>query len=364
MKAGIIGCGNICASYLKNGRAFEHLQITKCTDRHPERAQAKADEFGIQAVPLDDLFTDPDIDIILNLTTPKSHTDIELRALENGKHVYSEKPLGLDLASGLKVMETAKRKGLHVGCAPDTFMGGGHQFGRMLLDDGMIGRVVAGNAFMLNHGHEHWHPAPGFYYQQGGGPLFDMGPYYITALINLLGPVKRVVGMSTRSSNTRIGRGVNAGKRFPVEIDTHVTAILEFACGAVVNLTTSFDIWQHSDLYYIELYGTQGALHFPDPNKFTGDVSLCQAGITNGWVIKENRIFIYNDNMRCIGLADMATGIETGRPYRCSGELACHVLDVMCGITRAAEEHVCVEMTTTCEKPAPMGRDLRYGQLD
>ena len=162
MKAGIIGCGNICASYLKNGRAFEHLQITKCTDRHPERAQAKADEFGIQAVPLDDLFTDPDIDIILNLTTPKSHTDIELRALENGKHVYSEKPLGLDLASGLKVMETAKRKGLHVGCAPDTFMGGGHQFGRMLLDDGMIGRVVAGNAFMLNHGHEHWHPAPDF----------------------------------------------------------------------------------------------------------------------------------------------------------------------------------------------------------
>lgn len=363
MKAGVIGCGNISGAYLKHARTFEHLEITTCADIIPEAAKAKAEEFGIRAASVDELLADPEIGVVLNLTTPQSHVEIDLRALEAGKHAYSEKPFGLDRESGRKVIELAKAKGLRVGCAPDTFLGGGHQTCRKLVDDGLIGKVSSGTAFMMIHGHESWHPAPAFYYQKGGGPLFDMGPYYITALINLLGPVKRVCALCNRADNVRIGVKANVGKTFPVEIDTHVAALLEFHCGAVVSLITSFDIWQTSGYRDIELYGSKGALHVPDPNCFDGDIRFFSGNLTRDWAAADNH-FIYNDNMRGIGLADMCAAIETGRPHRCSGELAYHVLDVMTSISQSSEEGRFVELESTCGRPAALPMGLANGRVD
>lgn len=363
MKVGLIGCGNISGAYLKNGSAFRQMSICACADMRPEAAAARAAEFGIEAMSVDDLLADARLDTVLNLTTPAAHVSINLRALEAGKNVYCEKPFGLDRDGARKVIQLAAKKKLRVGCAPDTFLGGGHQSCRKLIDDGLIGRVVSGTAFMLCHGHESWHPAPAFYYLKGGGPLFDMGPYYITALVNLLGPVKQVAAFSNRSTELRHGSKVNVGKTFPVEIDTHVAALLQFASGAVITLITSFDVWKHSKLQDIELHGTEGSLHVPDPNTFNGDIRFFKAGLSADWAPADNA-FIYNDNMRGIGLADMAAGIAANRPHRASGDLAFHVLDVMCAICESATRHTAVGVASTCERPAPLALGLAAGNLD
>lgn len=363
LRAGIIGCGNISSTYLKNGNIFPWLRITMGADIKPEASLRSSQLFGIKDVTVDELVNSPEIDVVLNLTTPQAHTEVDLNALSHGKHVYSEKPMGLDMASATEVRELAASKGLRIGCAPDTFLGGGHQLCRKLIDDGMIGRVVSGTAFMLCHGHEAWHPAPAFYYEKGGGPLFDMGPYYITALVNLLGPVARVVAVNTRSTDLRIGTKANIGKTFPVEVDTHITAILEFASGAVITLITSFDVWKHSNYKDIELYGTEGALHIPDPNCFSGDVRYFKAGLSADWMPVDNP-FIYNENSRIIGLADMCAGILKNRPHRCNGDLSYHVLDVMCSIIKAGETGQSICIGTQCERPAALPLGLHYGELD
>ena len=363
MKAGLIGCGNISDAYLKNAAVFQHLRLVACADIREEAAKEKAEKYGLKHLTVEALLADPEIETVLNLTTPQSHTEIDRKALLAGKHIYSEKPFGLDAASGREVLELAKQKNLRVGCAPDTFLGGGHQTCRALLDSGLIGRVVAGTAFMLCHGHEAWHPNPGFYYLKGGGPLFDMGPYYITALVNLLGPVKKVVSVNTRSTDLRTGLKVNENRSFPVEVDTHVAAILEFVSGAVITLITSFDVWKHSDYRDIELYGTEGALHLPDPNCFNGPIRFFKAGLSADWSTADNS-FNYNDNMRGIGLADMAAGIERNRPHRCSGTLAYHVLDVMCSILKAGREERAVMLESSCERPEPLRKGLKFGELD
>ena len=363
MKVGLIGCGNISDAYLRNAKVFPNLQFTACADARECVAKEKAEKYGLRFLSVADLLADPEIDVILNLTTPQSHTEIDRMALNSGKHVYSEKPFGLDSASGKEILELAEKKKLRTGCAPDTFLGGGHQTCRKLIDEGLIGKVVDGTAFMLCHGHESWHPAPGFYYQKGGGPLFDMGPYYITALINLLGPVKKVVAVNTRSTNCRTGIKVNVNKTFPVEVDTHITAILEFVSGAVITLITSFDVWKHSNYCDIELYGTEGSLHVPDPNTFNGDIRFFKGGLSADWAPVDN-MFIYNDNMRGIGLADMINGLEQNRAHRCSGVLAYHVLDVMCSIIKAGEEGRAVMLGSTCMRPAPLPVGLKSGELD
>jgi len=363
MNIGLIGCGNISGAYLKNGATFKNMTLRACADMRPEAAEACATTWGLQAMTVDALLADPSIDAVLNLTTPQAHVEVNLRAVEAGKHVYCEKPFGLDREGGRRVIEAAAKKGVRVGCAPDTFLGGGHQTCRKLIDDGLIGRVVAGTAFMLCHGHESWHPAPAFYYLKGGGPLFDMGPYYLTALVNLLGPVTRVSAASTRSTDCREGIKVNVGKTFPVEIDTHVSALLEFASGAVITLITSFDVWKHSNLKDIELHGTAGSLHIPDPNSFNGDIRFFKAGLSADWAPADNP-FIYNDNMRGIGLADLAAGIAGDRPHRCSGTLAFHVLDILCAICESAAGACGVNLTSTCERPAPFPTGLVSGQLD
>ena len=363
MNVGVIGCGNISEIYLKNAVLFQDLRITACADQRPEAAKEKAEKHGIRHLSVEELLADPSIEIVLNLTTPQSHTEINRRALEAGKHVYSEKPYGLDRESGVAILELAKRNHLRTGCAPDTFLGGGHQTCRSLIDQGLIGRVVAGTAFMLCHGHESWHPAPGFYYLKGGGPLFDMGPYYITALVNLLGPVRKVVSVNTRSTDLRTGIKVNFRKTFPVEVDTHVAAILEFVSGAVITLITSFDVWKHSSYRDIELYGTEGALHIPDPNTFNGEIRFFKAGLCADWAVADNP-FSYNENMRALGLADMAKAIATNREHRCSGALAYHVLDVMCSILQAGQNGSAVMLESSCERPAPLPPGLKRGELD
>ena len=365
LKAGLIGCGNISGAYLNNNEVFSHLRVVKCANRHDDAARATAERFGIQAVSVDALFRDPELDIILNLTTPDVHTEIDLRALEAGKHIYSEKPFAITREDGLKVLRLASEKGLRVGCAPDTFLGGGHQTCRKLIDSGAVGKISGGCAVMAYRGPESWHPNSGFYYKKGGGPLMDMGPYYISALVNLLGPVKRVAGFGSRAVELRLGREANQGKTYPVEVDTHVAAVLEFVSGAIINLTMSFDVFRLSGHMQtcIELWGLDGALHTPDPNMFSGEVRFANAESASDWETPENT-FRYNDNMRLIGLADMAAGIELGRPHRCSGELAYHVTDVMCSILDSAEKRQTVTIESTCARPAPLREGLAPGELD
>ncbi len=365
LKAGLIGCGNICGAYLRNKDVFRHLRILKCASRGGESARAAAERYGLQAVSVDELLRDPEIDVILNLTTPDVHAELDLRALEAGKHVYAEKPFAVTREDGRKVLRLAAEKGLRVGCAPDTFLGGGHQTCRKLIDSGTIGKISGGCAVMANRGPESWHPNSGFYYKTGGGPLMDMGPYYLTALVNLLGPVKRVAGFSTRATDLRRGSGPNQGRTYPVEVDTHVAAVLEFVSGPVVNLTMSFDVCRLSGQMEncIELWGLDGALHTPDPNTFSGEVRFAQNAQDPAWKTAENT-FVYNDNMRLIGLADMAAGIELKRPHRCSGELAYHVLDVMCSILDAGEKGQYVTLESTCVRPAPLRDGLAPRELD
>ena len=365
LKAGLIGCGNISAAYLRNNLVFPHLRIVKCASRRGETARAVAEQFGLQAVSVDELLRDPELDLVLNLTTPDVHAEINLRALDAGKHVYTEKPFAVTREDARKVLRLAIEKGLRVGCAPDTFLGGGHQACRKLIDSGAVGTVSGGCAVMAYNGPESWHPNSGFYYQKGGGPLLDMGPYYITALVNLLGPVKRVAGFGSRATDLRLGREANLGRTYPVEVDTHVAAVLEFVSGPVVNLTMSFDVFRLSKQMEncIELWGLDGALRTPDPNTFSGEVRFANKATGNGWETPESR-FIYHDNMRLIGIADMAAGIELNRPHRCSGELAYHVSDVMWSILDSIEKQQYVTLESTCARPAPLREGLAPGELD
>ncbi len=364
MKVGLIGCGNISGAYLGNRSCFPQLEMVACADVRDEAAERTAQACGLRKMSVDGLLADPEIEIVLNLTTPQSHVGINLRALEAGKHVYCEKPFGLDRVSARKVLETADKMGLRVGCAPDTFLGGGHQTARKLVDDGLIGKVCSGTAFMMCHGHEAWHPAPAFYYQKGGGPLFDMGPYYLTALVNLLGPVKKVAAMANRSTDLRKGLKFNEGKTFPVEVETHISAVVEFQEGAIITLVTSFDVWKNSNYSgSIELHGSEGSLHVPDPNGFSGDLRFFQAGLSADWAPADNP-FLYNGPMRIIGLADMADAILRRREHRANGRNAFHVLDVMCSILDSAETGNTVEIQSPAERPAPLRIGLKTGELD
>lgn len=349
-KAGIIGCGNISGIYLKNLKTlFHNMDLAACADMVPEKAQAKAQEHGIEAMSVEALLADPTISIIVNLTIPKAHAAVTLAALEAGKHVYLEKPFAITRADGQAMLAKAREKGLRIGCAPDTFLGGGLQTVRKLLDDGWIGRPVGATAFMTCHGHESWHPDPEFYYEVGGGPMFDMGPYYLTALVNLLGPVANVSGHADATFPTRtITSSPKYGKVIGVEVPTHVTGLLRFAGGQSVTLMTSFDVW-HSQLPRIELYGSEGTIQVPDPNTFGGPVLLRRMGQADWTPIPLSHGF--SENSRGIGVADMARAIAAGTPHRADMRLAYHVLDVMHAIHDAAREERMVSLTSTCDRP-------------
>ncbi|MCA1595304.1 MAG: Gfo/Idh/MocA family oxidoreductase [Chloroflexi bacterium] len=358
---GVIGCGSISGAYLGVGKTFPTLEVTACADLDAARAKARAEEFNVRRVcTVEELLASPEIDIIVNLTIPKAHAEIAVASLEAGKHAYSEKPFAVTREEGTKILHAGKASGRRVGCAPDTFLGGGIQTCRKLIDDGWIGEPIGASAFMTCHGHESWHPDPDFYYQPGGGPMFDMGPYYLTALVNLIGPVRRVTA-SARATfpERRITSQNKYGQVIKVTVPTHVAGVMDFANGAVGTILTSFDVWA-ANLPRIEIYGTEGSLACPDPNGFGGPVRVRRPGAGEWSEIPLSR----PDAHRGIGVADMAAGIQLGRPHRASGELAFHVLDIMEAFHDASASGRHVELTSSCERPAPLPTGLSVTALD
>jgi predicted dehydrogenase len=360
---GVIGCGTISGAYLTAAKAFPILEVRALADIDASAAERRATEFGLRATSVDDLVGDPAIELVVNLTVPEAHVEVGLGAIEAGKHVYSEKPLAIDLGDGAKLLKAADAKGLRVGCAPDTFLGGAHQTVRKLIDEGAIGDPIAATAFFMGPGHERWHPNPAFYYRRGGGPMLDMGPYYITAMVNLLGPVKRVAGMASRLRSERVVTSeLLNGTRIPVEVDTHIAGTLEFCSGAIVTMAMSFDVARHNHRP-LEIYGTEGAISAPDPNWFGGQIETATPSSTNWRPVPTLHAYA-NGNFRMLGAADMAHAIRTGRPHRASGALAVHVLEVMTAFQRSAESGAYVEIGSRPERPAMIPVTIANGQLD
>jgi len=361
LKLGLIGTGNIAPAYIRGCEPFEIIKITACADILVDRARAFAAEHGLTAYSVDDLLVRDDIDIVVNLTIPSAHAAVSLQIIDAGKHVYSEKPLAINRADGAEVIAAAEDARVRVGCAPDTFLGGGLQTARKVIDDDIIGRPIAATAVFMAHGPEAWHPNAGIFYLKGGGPLFDMGPYYLTALVSLMGPVARVTGSARISFPERIATSdALIGQRLPVEVNTHIAGTLEFESGAIATAITSFDIWGHH-LPPIEIHGEAGSMSVGDPNHFHGAIHIVKGG-TREWVEIPHS---HSTNIgRGAGVADMAYAIQSGRPHRASGDLALHALDIMCALEESAArgEHVAVESTLTQPSALPAG--LADGEFD
>ncbi|WP_136439440.1 Gfo/Idh/MocA family protein [Pacificoceanicola onchidii] len=363
---GVIGCGNISASYMTLAPLFKGIEMRACADLNADAAKARAEEFGLRAETVEGLLAADDIDIIVNLTVPAAHYEVSRRILEAGKHSYSEKPFVLTLEEGENLRKLAEEKGLRVGSAPDTFMGGAHQLARAVLDEGSTGAIRGGTCHVLSFGMEHWHPNPDFFFQPGGGPILDLGPYYITNLVQLIGPVKAVAAMTGKGRETRtIGNGPRDGEQIPVDTPTTIQALLEFENGAIINFGASWDVKAHRHPN-MELYGLDASLYVPDPNFFGGDVVLAKPEGEEVVAERGHPFSVSNTNdgrdipranYRCAGLADMAQAILAGRPHRCSQELATHVVEVMTAILQAGEDRAWMTMQTRCERPAALSPD-------
>lgn len=361
---GIIGCGNISAAYLRLAPLFKGFEIRSCADLDHDAAAARAEEFGIRAESAKSLLEAGDIDVVVNLTIPAAHYEVSKSILEAGKHVYSEKPFVLSLEEGQLLTDIAADRGLRIGSAPDTFLGGAHQYARHLIDSGAVGRITSGTAFVMNHGLEHWHPNPDFFFKPGAGPVLDIGPYYITNLVQLIGPVRRVAALAATPEPIRtISSQPRAGETITVETPTTFQALLEFHNNAVVTLCTSWDVWKHEH-NNMELYGSEGSLFVPDPNFFGGEVRVTRKDVfVENPQTYDHPFGVANQqhnagmmaNYRGAGLSDMAMAILEGRPHRCSLELSLHVVDVMTSILKAGESGRFVSIETTCERPDPLG---------
>lgn len=362
---GIIGCGNISTSYLRLAPLFKGLKVRSVADMNMDVATARAAEFNTRAQSVDDLLANPDIDMVINLTIPDAHYAVTRRILEAGKHAYSEKPLVLTLAEGVALRDLAASKGLAVGCAPDTFLGGAHQQARALIDEGRLGTITTGCAAIQGHGPESWHPSPGFFYLPGAGPVMDMGPYYIANLINLLGPVRRVGALTSSATPTRtIGSGAQAGQQIEVKTPSNIQALLEFQSGATISFSASWDVWHHKRNHF-ELYGTEGTLYVPDPNLFGGPLQMAgQDGVLHdvpawdhpfGRVNQKGQRGEDQANYRTAGMADMVLAIAQGRDARCSLERTLHGVDVMTACLKSGESGEFITLTTTCTRPAAFG---------
>ncbi len=357
---GIIGCGNISTSYLGLAPMFKAYEVRAVADLNVDAAKARAAEFSVRAETVDGLLAAKDIDIIVNLTVPAAHFAVTKSILEAGKHAYTEKPLVLSLEDGKTLRDLAEAKGLRIGSAPDTFLGGAHQRARALIDEGKVGRITSGSAHVLSPGMEMWHPNPDFFFLPGGGPMLDLGPYYVTNLIQLIGPVKRVAALTTSATDTRtITSEPRSGEVIPVKTPTNIHALLQFEQGATITLSTSWDVWAHRHAN-MELYGTGGSIFVPDPNFFGGKLEL--SGKSNeikeaeGWdhpfgVPNQTQGENKRANYRGAGLADMAVAIQEGRLHRCNMDVALHAVDVMTSVLKSGETGKFVDMTTTCERP-------------
>ena len=369
-KVGLIGCGHISETYFKGHEYFNNFQITKCADINMEVANKCAEVNNIEACSVDDIIKDKEVEIILNLTIPKAHYEIAKISLENGKHIYSEKPMAVNFEDGKHLLQLSKEKGLYIGNAPDTFLGGGIQKSIELVSSGTIGDIKLGNAIFAFPGVQSYHPNPEpWFAEKEGGPVIDMGPYYLTALVNLLGPAKKVHGISTKVFNTRtIGIGPKKDTKFEVQCPTTYLVNLEFENSALIQLTLSFDVIAHQR-NHIELYGTKGSIIVPDPNMFGGSPLVCINSDTGEWIehktedmplgkinIREESLRANEEstraNYRGVGLAEMAYSIEYGKKNRCNGELSLHVLDIIQTTMSAANQGKTLEINTSCEVPS------------
>jgi predicted dehydrogenase len=370
MRVGIIGCGNISDIYVRNAKLFRDIEIVACSDINPAAAQRVADKYSLRETGVRDLLAANDIEIILNLTLPATHAEVSRAAIAAGKHVYSEKPLATSLQDGIALMEEAEAKGLRVGCAPDTILGAGLQAAKALIDEGRVGPIITGLAAIMTKGMEHWHPNPAAFYQKGAGPVLDLGPYYVSALTALLGPVSEVRAVGQISPvERRFGDGPKKGEIFSVGTYTTLNSILTFSRGAVVSFLASWDVWRHG-VRPIELHGTLASIRVPDPDTFGGAVetsannrllnihdpkSVAAASGQVDWTVHETDEKPFGGinyplgnpviaNYRSLGLAEMANGIGENRPHRCSGRFALHALAVMLGILESAESGQTVQV--------------------
>lgn len=366
MKIGIVGCGVISDRYFEGLARSAHLAVKSCYDLNPENAARKAAQFGVEAVSYDSMLADEEIGLVVNLTVPAAHAEISIRALEAGKHVYSEKPVAASVAAAREVLQRAMEKGLRVGCAPDTFFGAAHQTVRCLLDDGAIGHIVGGAVAFVSRGMEAWHPNPLFFFRPGGGPLLDLGPYYVTQLVNLFGPVQTVwsrasIGYAERT----VGSGALTGQKINVEVPTTVNGLITFHSGLSLPVTASWDVWKHGR-NPIELYGTEGSLLNPNPVFFDGEVKISRQdqdwapvaidrypfGVQNRITRSGARVADY----RAVGVIDMAAAIKAGRPHRADSQIALHVLEVLEGLERSNGREIAIE--SSCQRPEPLPEGL------
>lgn len=364
MNLGIIGCGVISDAYFSGAARSDLIKVKACADLRHEAAQAKAAQYGIDAVSVEALLADPDIELVINLTIPAAHGVVSLRIIDAGKHVYLEKPLAARLEEARGMLRHAASRGMRIGCAPDTFFGAAHQASRRAIDAQMIGRPIGGSVALLSHGMESWHPNPEFFFKRGGGPIHDMGPYYITQLVNLLGPVARVSACASIGNPTRsIGSEPLQGRVIEVEVPTTVNGSLLFANGANVGLSASWDVWHHQRLP-IEIYGTEGSLLVPDPNFFGGVPMLSRRGADweaidiaahpFGTANRTNRTGAQVADYRIVGVLDMAMAIRQGRSHRANGDLALHVLEVLDAFERSSREERHITIQSSCERPEPL----------
>lgn len=351
MNVGIVGCGNISGIYIENSHRFPDFEIIACADLDNKKAEETAAKYGIKNVlSVEEMLVSKDIDLVLNLTIPQAHAMVSLKAAEHKKHVYSEKPLAISFEDGKRVLDIARKNNVFVGSAPDTFLGGSIQLAGQLIKDGVIGKPIGATAFMMSRGPESWHPNPEFFYQAGGGPMFDMGPYYLSALVCLMGSVNRIAGSTSITFPERFITSPNkSGERIKVQVPTHVTGILDFDNGATATITTSFDV-SASRTPFIEIYGENGTISLPDPNQFNQPLLIKKFGEEEWKEIKPDGDA--NDNLRGIGLADMAKAIVSGRNPRANGDMALHVLEIMHGIHRSSETGMHYIMESTCEQPS------------
>lgn len=354
VRVGVMGCGAISAVYLRNLARLPETEAVACADIDPDRARTRAAEFGLRACAPEALLAADDVEMVLNLTVPAAHAAVSLAALAAGKHVYTEKPLAIAREDGRRILAVAAERGLRVGCAPDTVLGAAIQTGRRLIDLGAIGRPLAATVTSMTHGMEAWHPNPEFFFQAGAGPLLDMGPYGLTALLHLVGPVRRVSAAAQISFPRRvIGSESRRGETIDVEVPTHVTGVLELEPGAIASLTVSWDVWYHH-LPYLELYGTEGSLCVGDPNHFLKMLPRLRREGWPAWVEIDSTSPFRAENWRGIGVADMARALRQGGPFRCTGEAGYHVLDVMTALATAADGHRVVEIESRPERPGPI----------
>ncbi|EFO32104.1 oxidoreductase domain-containing protein [Roseibium sp. TrichSKD4] len=374
-RIGLVGCGRISDIYLKNCKQFEDLDVVACASLNLEESRAQAAQWGIpKACTPDEIYTDPEIDCVLNLTIPAAHAEVSRNALNAGMHVYSEKPFVTDLAEGREILDLAAKKGLLVGNAPDTFLGGRWQTVRKLIDQGVIGAPTGVSAFVPTRGTERHNPNPDFYYQLGGGPLLDLGPYYLTAMVFFLGSISRVAGLSRRTFDQRmIENGPREGFIMPVEVDTHCLSLIEFESGVIGQMMMSFDVWD-SETPRFEIYGENGTICVPDPdpvhgaNIFQGDIWVRTRETArwthqprptgrDHWQVAENT-HGYNYDARGLGLLDLAHAARAKRAPRASGEMAYHVYEVMDAMLKSPEAGRFVDIASRCARPEPLSENF------